>query len=138
MNLTGPTIAAIQRTNIVLMIAASVLLALAFSRAAAAGCLIGAGAVIANLFLLAMLGRLVVGAASGGAMARRAGAVALALKLLLFVGLLYLAFSRVGIDAFGFAIGVLTQFLAILIETGRTMFRPAREISAGTEGTLDW
>jgi hypothetical protein len=138
MNGTGLTIAAIQRTNIALLAVASIALALMLSRAAAVGCLIAGSVVIANLYLLAVLGKLAVGVASGGALARRAGVLALPLKLFLIVALLYLVFARVGIDALGFGVGVLTQFVAILIETGRAATHPMPEVAVSTESSSPW
>jgi len=37
----------------------------------------------------------------------------------------YLVFSRVGVDGMGFAVGVLTQMAAIIIETRRASVRLA-------------
>lgn len=120
-----PTISAIQRANVILVALAAVLLGLFVSRAAAWGCLLGGTLVIANLFILSMLGALVLAAAGGGGTAHRAGALALPLKLLLLAALVYLIFSRIRIDAIGFGLGVLTQLLAILIETWRVAIGPA-------------
>ena len=64
------------------------------------------------------------GARSGGA--TRLGIAALPLKLLLFVALVYVVFARVHLDGLGFALGVLTQVTAIIIETGRTSLRKNR------------
>jgi hypothetical protein len=97
------------------------------SRDAAFGCLLGGAVVMVNLYLLAILGRVLMAAAGeGGAGAVTwLGALVLPLKLLLFVGLLYLVFTRVRIDALGFALGVLTQLAAVIIETGRVSTRTA-------------
>jgi len=114
-----PNLSSIQRTNFVLVGAAALALAILVSPACGVGCLIGGTVVVANLFILSLLGRLVIAAASGGPAARRAGVLALPLKLLLVTGLIYLLFSRSGIDAAGFGAGVSTQLLAILVETWR-------------------
>jgi hypothetical protein len=124
-NWSIPTIGAIQRTNLLLVGLSTGLLAFLDSRAAAAGCLLGGAVVIGNLYILAMLGWAVLAAAGGGRAAHRAGVLAIPLKLLLIAGLVYLVFARVGVDALGFGLGVLTQLLAILIETGRASLRPA-------------
>jgi hypothetical protein len=120
-----PTISAIQRVNVILVALTTILLAIFVSSAAAMGCLLGGTVVIANLFVLSMLGALVLAAAGGGVAAHRAGALAIPLKLLLIAGLVYLLFSRVRIDAIGFGLGVLTQLLAVLIETWRAAIRQA-------------
>lgn len=127
-----PTITAIQRTNALLVAIATGLLAYLDSRGAAIGCLLGGVVVIANLWLLAALGRMLLAAAGAGISGLRAkiGVAALPLKLLLFVVLIYLLFARIHVDALGFGLGVLTQFVAIIIETGRASLtgrvRPAR------------
>jgi hypothetical protein len=121
-----PTIGAIQRTNVILVAIAVAMLAWLGSTHAAIGCLLGGSVVIANLFILTVLGRVVIAAVTGGStLATRLGPVAIPLKLLIMIGLLYLVFSQAHVDALGFAIGVLTQFAAIIIETGRASIRGA-------------
>ena len=97
-----PTIASIQRTNFVL--------------------------VIANLWILSALGGLLLAASSAGVSgaAAKLGALAIPLKLFIIVGLVYLVFTRARIDGGGFGLGVLTQMAAIIIETGRASLRGAR------------
>jgi len=124
-----PAISAIQRTNLILVAAAASALALLDSAAAAVGCLVGGAVVIANLYLLNLLGRAVIADSGGGAMAHRAGALAIPLKLLLGVVLVYLILARAHIDALGFGAGVLTQLLAISIETWRASMRSAEQAS---------
>lgn len=116
-----PTIAAIQRTNVLLVALTAAVLAYFVSTNAAIGCMLGGAVVIANLWVLAALGRLVLAAAGAGISgnAARLGAAAIPLKLLIVVGLVYLVFARAHIDGFGFGFGVLTQLAAIIIETGR-------------------
>jgi hypothetical protein len=120
-----PTIGAIQRTNVIL-VAAAVLTLMWLGRAhSALGCLLGGSVVIANLYLLTVIGRVVISAVTGGSkLATRLGHVAIPLKLMIMIGLLYLVFANVHVDALGFALGVLTQFVAIIIETGRAALRP--------------
>lgn len=125
MSWTIPTIAAIQRTNMILVAATAIALELLASTGAAFGCVLGGAIVIANLYVLSTLGRLVLAASGGGAMAHRAGIMAIPLKLLLIAVLVYLLFTRAHVDALGFGAGVLTQLLAILIETGRAATRQA-------------
>ena len=118
-----PTIWSIQATNLVLVVLSAGLMAYFVSRAAAIGCLVGGGVVIANMFLLAALGRFALSAARQSGGVSRLGLIALPLKVALVVGLIYLVFARVHIDGLGFATGVLTQVTAIIIETGRMSFR---------------
>jgi len=47
----------------------------------------------------------------------------------LMIGLIYVAFAHIHIDGLGFALGVLTQVTAIIIETGRTSLRRNRNQS---------
>jgi hypothetical protein len=121
-----PTIWSIQATNLVLVVLSAGLMAYFVSRAAAIGCLVGGGVVIANMFLLAALGRFALSAARQSGGVSRLGLIALPLKVALVVGLIYLVFARVHIDGLGFATGVLTQVTAIIIETGRMSFRKNR------------
>jgi ATP synthase I chain len=116
-----PTIAAIQRTNVVLIAISAVALAVFVSTPAAIGCLIGGFVVVANLWVLGTLGRLVLAAAGAGISGRAAklGVAAIPLKLLIVVGLVYMVFSHVHVDPIGFGAGVLTQLTAIIIETAR-------------------
>ena len=115
---TLPALGAIQRTNLIVACLASLALLEFRSPAAAISCLLGASVVIANLFLLAFLGRLLLASAAGGA-GGALGAVALPLKLIMIAGLVYVVLFRSGIDGVGFAIGVFTQLVAVLIETTR-------------------
>ena len=46
------------------------------------------------------------------------------------IGLIYVVFARIHIDGLGFALGVLTQVTAIIIETARTSIRKNR-VDAG-------
>jgi len=122
-----PTISSIQRTNVVLVALSAAILALFSTAQSAIGCLLGGAVVIANLWILAALGRVILGASGAGISkgAARLGALAIPMKLFIVVGLVYLVFSRVGIDGMGFAVGVLTQMAAIIIETGRASVRLA-------------
>jgi len=125
-----PSIPAIQRTNLILIAITATALGLLGSIAAGVGCLLGGAIVIANLYVLSLLGRAMIGAAGGSAMANRAGVLAIPLKLLLLAALVYLIFKRVSIDPLGFGAGVLTQLLAISIETWRATRRPAEQAPA--------
>ena len=126
---TLPALGAIQRTNMIVACAASMALLVFRSGAAALSCLLGAAVVIGNLFLLAFLGRILVASAAGGASGAGAlGAVALPLKLLMVAGLVYVVLFRSGIDGVGFALGVFTQLVAVLIETARAnLSHPAQD-----------
>ena len=122
-----PTIASIQRTNFILVVISSSILALFASAPVALGCVIGGSVVIANLWILSALGGLLLAASSAGVSgaAAKLGALAIPLKLFIIVGLVYLIFTRARIDGMGFGIGVLTQMAAIIIETGRASLRGA-------------
>jgi hypothetical protein len=120
-----PTISSIQRTNVVLVAGSAAILALFASATSAIGCLLGGAVVIANLWILAALGRLLLAASGAGISkgAARLGALAIPMKLFIVVGLIYLVFTRARVDGMGFAVGVLTQMAAIIIETGRASVR---------------
>jgi len=122
-----PTIASIQRTNFVLVVLSAAILALFASTPVAVGCLLGGAVVIANLWILAALGGLLLSASGAGisGAAAKLGALAIPLKLLIVVGLVYLVFMRARVDGMGFGLGVLTQMAAIIIETGRASVRGA-------------
>jgi hypothetical protein len=122
-----PTISAIQRTNVILVALGASLLAWLGTTQSAIGCLLGGAVVIANLWILSVLGRFVLAASGAGisASAQRLGALAIPMKLLIVVGLVYLVFTRAHVDGLGFGVGVLTQMAAIIIETGRASVRSA-------------
>jgi hypothetical protein len=114
-----PTIRSIQATNLALVAVSAGVLGYFVSSAAAVGCLVGGVLVVVNMFLLAALGRFALAAAERSGGVTRLGMAALPLKLLLFVALVYAVFARVHLDGLGFALGVLTQVTAIIIQTGR-------------------
>ncbi len=118
-----PTIPAIQRTNAILVIVSAAILAYFYSPASAIACALAGAVVMANLLMLSMLGRFALASAGNGGAAAKLGLVALPFKLLLLAGLLYLVFSHWHIDGVGFGLGILTQFTAIIIETGRATVR---------------
>jgi len=129
-----PTIAAIQRTNAVLIVVTSALLGALYSPQAALACALGGAVVMANLFALSIIGRLALAVASGGASsAAKLGTLAIPLKLLVVIGLVYLVFRHAHIDGFGFGFGVLTQMTAIIIETGRASLRGGAAGAPGEE-----
>jgi hypothetical protein len=118
-----PTIRSIQTANLALVAVSAGMLAYFVSLTAAVGCLVGGAVVIANMFLLAALGRFALSSAEKSGGVTRLGVAALPLKLLLLVALVYVVFARVHIDGLGFALGVLTQVTAIIIQTGRVALR---------------
>ena len=121
-----PSIAAIQFTNAVILAMASAVLGHFVSASVAVGCLIGGSVVIANFFILAALGRVMLAAASANAGGlAKLSVVALPLKLVSIAALVYLLFAQTGINGLGFGLGVFTQMIAIIIETGRTAIRAA-------------
>jgi hypothetical protein len=124
-----PTIRSIQLTNVALIFVAAAAMAYVVSLDAAIGCLVGGAVVVANLFLLAALGRFALAAARNSGGVSRLGLAALPAKIALMVGLIYIVFARIHVDGLGFALGVLTQVTAIIIETGRTSIRKNRSQS---------
>lgn len=125
-----PAVGAIQRTNIIVACVAVLLLLVFRSTASAMSCFLGAGVVIANLYLLAILVRVLLASAAGGA-GSALGAIALPMKLILIAGLVYVVLYHSGIDGVGFAVGVFTQLVAVLIETARTNLGQRSMSSAG-------
>jgi len=130
-----PTIWSIQRTNAVLVVVSAAILAWLASMPMAVGCIVGGAVVIANLWILSALGGLVLAASGAGisGIAAKLGALAIPLKLLIVVGLVYVIFTRTRVDGMGFGVGVLTQMAAIIIETGRASVRAAPPESAAAE-----
>lgn len=126
-----PSVGAIQRTNAILVVVTSALLGYFLSADAALGCVLGGAVVMANLFALAALGRFALAVAAGGASAAaKIGTLAIPLKMLLVIVLIYVVFTRVHIDGIGFSLGVLTQMTAIIIETGRAAMRNRTDSAA--------
>ena len=121
-----PTLASIQRTNMLVLLMTAGILACIYTTASAIACLLGGAVVIGNLYLLGMLGRFALAAAEGGGSSAKLGLAALPLKLLIVAGLVYLLFSSLHIDGLGFGLGVLTQVTAIIIETGRAALASPR------------
>ena len=120
-----PTIPAIQRMNAILVAVTASLLFFIDSTAAAVGCLLGGAIVIVNLWLLSLIGAAILAAAGAGisGTAAKFGVMAIPLKMLIVVGLVFLVFRRTNIAGVGFALGVLTQMTAAIIETGRASLR---------------
>jgi len=96
--------------NAILVAVTASLLFFIDSTAAAVGCLLGAA-------ILAAAGAGISGTAA------KFGVMAIPLKMLIVVGLVFLVFHRTNIDGVGFALGVLTQMTAAIIETGRASLR---------------
>ena len=116
MNWAVPTIGGIQRTTGILAAVATVILAIAVSAAAALSCAVGAALMIANLFLLTVVGRAIIAMAQGGG-GSKAGVILAPIKLFLFVGVVYILIAYTHLNLQGFMIGAATQFVAIFIET---------------------
>ncbi len=123
-----PTIASIQRTNVVLVAVSAAILALFASTRMAVGCMLGGAVVMANLWILSAIGGLLLGGFGGGNLRRRGQAGSARdsdeaadrrwPRLPDF-------HARARIDGMGFGVGVLTQMAAIIIETGRASVRGA-------------
>jgi hypothetical protein len=116
MNWAVPTIQGIQRTTALVVVAAAGVLLAADSTRAAAACLVGGGLMMANLYLLAVIGRMIVGLAQGGAMVR-VGALIAPFKMLILGVAAYWLVVWVQVDGLGFCVGVAAQIAAILLET---------------------
>ncbi len=134
MNWNIPTIAGIQRIAVVLTVVITALMLALVSERAAISSAIGGVLMIGNLYLLVVVGKAIMGMASNGGGAMKIGAIIAPFKLLFFMLVVYLILTRVQVDIFGFMAGVLTQFAAIFIETGRVSMRgsatPAEEMKA--------
>ncbi len=134
MNWSVPTIAGIQRIAAVLTVLITALMLAFVSQQAAISSAIGGVLMIANLYLLVVVGKAIMGMASNGGGAVKIGAIIAPFKLLFFMLVVYLILTRIQVDIFGFMAGVLTQFAAIFIETGRVSMRgsatPAEEVKA--------
>src|ERR1039458_239817 len=106
-----PTISSIHGTTVVLVVVSAAILAWFASTPAAVGCVLGGAVVIANLWILSVLGGLILAASGAGisGVAAKLGALALPLKLLIIVGLVYLVFTRARIDGMGFGGSALAQ-----------------------------
>src|ERR1700694_2549368 len=111
-----PTIGGIQRMTAILAAIATVVLAIAASAAAALSCAVGAALMIANLFLLTIVGRAIVALAQGGT-GNKAGVILAPMKLFLFVGVVYILIAYTHLNLTGFMIGAMTQIVAIFLET---------------------
>lgn len=111
--------------NVVLVVVTAAILALTLSTRAAVGCVLGGAVVIANLWILSLLGGLLLSAAGAGisGTAAKLGVLAIPLKMLIVIGMVYLLFTQTKIDGLGFGLGVLTQMTAAIIETGRASLR---------------
>ena len=120
-----PTIGGIQGVTAVMTAALSLLLLVTVSPAAALGCAVGGAVMIANLFLLAFVGRWIIAVATHSGGANRLGIVAAPLKLLFIVTVVAWLLSRTTINVPGFVLGLLTQLGAIFIETWRVSARAA-------------
>ena len=118
-----PTIAGIQRATAIIAALIALALALGLSSAAAIAALSGAAVMMVNLYLLAILGRFILGIAQHGGSAALGGVLA-PLKMLLVIGLVYAIIGSGRVNLPGFAIGLLTQLLAVFIETWRVSVRP--------------
>ncbi|MGZ6175962.1 MAG: hypothetical protein ACXWNB_09015 [Candidatus Binataceae bacterium] len=120
-----PTIGGIQGMTAVMTASLSLLLLVTVSPAAALGCAVGGAVMIANLFLLAFVGRWIIAVATQSGGANRLGIVAAPLKLLFIVTVVAWLLSCTTINVPGFVLGLLTQLGAIFIETWRVSARAA-------------
>src|SRR5438105_2388413 len=105
-------------TAVATILTAAIML-IAASPAAALGGLCGGALMIANLYMLTLVGRsmIAIGQQRGGASA--AGLVVVPMKMLAFAAIVYLVIQSRRLNVPGFIAGSLTQFIAIFIETWR-------------------
>lgn len=137
MNWTVPTIAGIQRMTAILGGALTLALyALTRSSAMSLGCAVGVAVMIANLYLLTIVGRWIVALAARKGGAHRMGIIAGPVKLLFIVTVVALLFSLTNLNAPGFMLGALTQLGAIFIETWRVSAWPLGGVGERREGKL--
>lgn len=125
MNWTVPTLAGIQRMTAIVTMIAAAMLAVEVSAASGIACVLGGALMIANLYLLALIARAMLAVAHAVGGATRLGMVAAPLKMLFLIGAVYVIIDSGRIDVPGFLTGVLTQFVAIFIETWRASARGA-------------
>lgn len=118
----------------VVALAASAILYAAVSPGVGFGCLIGGALMIANLWAWALIGRSILGLARERGGRHPAGLALAPLKLLILIGLVYLIITQFEINLVGFVAGLLTQFVAIFIETGRVSWRAGLGVRVAREG----
>jgi hypothetical protein len=116
MNWAVPTIGGIQRMTGIIAAIATVALAIFVSVTAALSCAVGAALMIANLWLLTIVGRAIIALAQGSA-GNKAGVILAPMKLFLFVAVVYILIAYTHMNLMGFMVGGLTQIVAIFIET---------------------
>jgi hypothetical protein len=131
-----PTVAGIQGATAVMTAAVSLLLLATVSPAAALGCAVGGAVMIANLFLLAFVGRWIIATATQSGGANRLGIVAAPLKLLFIVTVVAWLLSRTTINVPGFVLGLFTQLGAIFVETWRVSARTTRRSGPDAEAIV--
>lgn len=119
-----PSIASIQLTTAIIVGSVAAVLLRFDSSKAAVSCALGGAVMIANLFVLVLVGKGMLALVGGvGGFRARLAVLVFPVKLLLLGGVIYLIFARVSVDGIGFVAGVLTQFVAIIIETARVWLR---------------
>ena len=123
MTWTLPTVAGIQRATAIVAVLVALALALGLSSAAALASLLGAAVMMVNLYLLAVLGRLILALGDQGGAGGALGVVLAPFKMLLIIAAVYLIIRSGRVNLPGFGAGLLTQFAAIFIETWRVSAR---------------
>jgi hypothetical protein len=118
-NAKSVTIAGIERTTTIAGVMTAVAFYFCSGPAMAVGAAIGCAFIVANLFLLAIVGRGVIAMSRGGGGLSLLGILLIPIKLLFFIGVSYLIVSRLKVDVAAFVLGVLTQPTAMLIELWR-------------------
>jgi len=126
-----PTIEGIQRTTALVALAAATAILIAAFPGAALGCLLGAGLMMLNLYVLSLIAKLVIAIAQRHGGATLLGLLAAPLKLLLLFAAVYLLIGWGRVNVLGFVAGSLTQLAAIFIEIWRVSAR--RNLAEGNE-----
>ncbi|MBV8451119.1 MAG: hypothetical protein JOZ29_02440 [Deltaproteobacteria bacterium] len=114
-----PTVEAIQRTTVVVALLAAAVLLIEASPASAISYILGAGLMVANLFVLSWIVRTIFALARQAGGVTALGLIAAPLKMFLLAGIAFLIVESGRVNIAGFIAGTLTQFAAIFIEVGR-------------------
>ena len=134
MKRNAPTIVGIERMTAIVGGFAAAALYLLAAPGVALACLVGSAVMVANFFLLTIVGGGILAIARGEGGASRAGVLLAPIKLLFLIVVVYAVVSVFRLNVPGFVAGVLTQFVAILIETWRTSPRIGTDAGVSVEG----
>jgi hypothetical protein len=117
-----PSLWDIERANAILAIALVSLLAF-IARPLASGCALGASIMIANLMIIAGLGKVLLAAGRKSGLLAKLAVAAAPFKLVILAACVFWLLAYTRVNPAGFCLGLLTQLAAVLIETGRGLVR---------------